>query len=203
MTRTPDFRDLVGDDVPAEERARLERVHELLVTAGPPPELPPALAEPSSREAGGVVARFVPRRRVGAALALAAAIALVAFLGGYVAGYSRHSFTAQFSRPMHGTLVAPNASAVIRIGKRDRAGNWPLELAVRGLKPLPHGGFYEMYLTRGARQFSCGTFKIEGTSTTVRLNAPYTFRPGDGWVVKAESSGKREMAPAVLTTQAS
>ena len=31
----PDFRELVGDDLPAEERARLQRVHDQLVAAGP------------------------------------------------------------------------------------------------------------------------------------------------------------------------
>ena len=45
MTDRPDFRELVGD-LPDEERARLERVHDLLIAAGPPPELPPALVEP-------------------------------------------------------------------------------------------------------------------------------------------------------------
>ena len=84
MTVPPEFRDLVGDDLPAEERARLERVHDLLVEAGPPPELPPSLAEaPDSRRGDPT---WLPRRRVGAALSLAAAIALVAFLGGYVVG---------------------------------------------------------------------------------------------------------------------
>ena len=197
MTRRPDFDELVGGDVPAEERARLERVHELLIAAGPPPELPPSLARPAEPE--DRIARLVPRRRLGAALALAAAIALVAFLGGYLAGYSRHGFTTQYSRSMHGTAAAPNASALIRIGNRDSAGNWPLQLEVRGLRPLPHGGYYEMFLTRGGHEYTCGAFTIRGESTTVRLNAPYRFRAGDGWVVRAEPS-RNQMPRAVLTT---
>ena len=43
MTRYPDFDDLIGGDVPAEERERLRRAHELLVEAGPPPELSPEM----------------------------------------------------------------------------------------------------------------------------------------------------------------
>ena len=43
MTRRPDFDDLVGQDVPPEERARLHRTHELLLEAGPPPELSPEM----------------------------------------------------------------------------------------------------------------------------------------------------------------
>ena len=41
MSREPDFDALVGADVPGEERDRLRRAHELLVAAGPPPELAP------------------------------------------------------------------------------------------------------------------------------------------------------------------
>ena len=43
MTRPPDFDELVGKEVPEHERERLKRTHELLVQAGPPPELSPAL----------------------------------------------------------------------------------------------------------------------------------------------------------------
>ena len=43
--RPPDFQDLVGDDLSPDERERLERVHDMLISAGPPPELPPELEE--------------------------------------------------------------------------------------------------------------------------------------------------------------
>src|SRR5262249_32393641 len=66
--RTPDFAALAGRDIDPGERARLERVHDLLVAAGPPPE--PAAA---------VVVPLRPRRRRGALLALAAALAVAAF----------------------------------------------------------------------------------------------------------------------------
>src|SRR4029453_19469812 len=41
VSDAPDFRDLVGEDLPAEEAQRLERVHEMLVAPAPPPEAPP------------------------------------------------------------------------------------------------------------------------------------------------------------------
>src|SRR2546430_14114390 len=84
MPDPPDFRDLVGAGLTPEERERLERVHDLLVEAGPPPELPPALIDPSRQLDAPVVQ--LPRRRIGAVIALAAALALAAFLGGYLAG---------------------------------------------------------------------------------------------------------------------
>ena len=106
---TPDFRELIGDDVPEEERARLERVHELLIEAGPPPELPPAIADLSGEPETVVV---LPRRRAGAMIALAAAIALVAFVGGYAAAHHGNGTFSTFkSLPMHGTAAAQNASA--------------------------------------------------------------------------------------------
>src|SRR5436189_4606471 len=101
MTDTPDFRDLVGDDLTPEERERLKRVHDLLVSAGPPPELPPALIDPSKQLDAPVVQ--LPRRRIGAVIALAAALALAAFLGGFIAGNQRgQSFSVFQSMPLHG-----------------------------------------------------------------------------------------------------
>ncbi len=44
MTPTPDFDELVEGLDDERERARLHRVHDLLLAAGPPPELSPALA---------------------------------------------------------------------------------------------------------------------------------------------------------------
>jgi hypothetical protein len=195
---TPDFRELVGDDLPEEERARLQQVHDLLVAAGPPPELPPAIAEPS-RTPERVV--MLPRRRAGALLALAAAIALIAFLGGFVAG---HLGTAKFSTveslQMHGTGVAQDASATIDVGDLDQSGNWPLRVEVRNLPSLPRGAYYEMYLTRNGKPIAnCGTFVASGSTETLRLNAPYHLNRFDGWVVTRHLAGSHRDA-VVLTT---
>jgi hypothetical protein len=200
VSQPPDFRELVGEDVPEEERARLERVHDLLVAAGPPPELPPSLAEPSTEPPGAVVP-FLPRRRIGAAIGLAAAVGLVAFVGGFIAGRTGDQFTEQFSVPMRATPLAQGASGTIQVGKLDESGNWPLKLVVRGLKPLPRGSVYEMYLTRRGRPAAtCGTFAIRRPTATVRLNAPYNLRTYDGWVVTREAAGSTTH-PVVLRTK--
>src|ERR671932_585382 len=83
MTPTPDFDELVGVDVPPEERARLYRAHALLVHAGPPPELSPELeAVPWPEDA---LAPISGRRRREAKtrrpLLLAAALATAAAVG--------------------------------------------------------------------------------------------------------------------------
>jgi hypothetical protein len=199
MSDRPDFRELVGDDLSPEEAARLERVHELLVAAGPPPELPPRLAEPEAAPREDSPVAFLPRRRTGLALGLAAALALVTFVGGYVAGRAKDDFTTRGRVAMHGTALASNASALIRIGEDDGNGNWPLKVSVHGLKPLPKGQYYEMYLTRAGRPVAtCGTFRL-ASGDSVMLNAPYNFSRFDGWVVTLERPGSNTH-PVVLTT---
>jgi len=201
MNREPNFDELAGgEDLSPEEAARLERVHDMLVAAGPPPELPPRLAdpEPAPREDSPVA--FLPRRRTGLALALAATLALVAFVGGFVAGKQRgNQFATRYSVTMHGTAFASNASAVIKVGNDDSNGNWPLKVEVHGLKQLPEGQFYEMYLTRhGKRVATCGTFRLS-SGDSVRLNAPYNLRTFSGWVVTHEGRGLK-VHPVVLRT---
>jgi hypothetical protein len=191
MTDTPDFRDLVGDDLSPGERDRLERVHDLLVAAGPPPELPPRLAEPTAEVEAPVV---LPRRRVGAVLALAAALALAAFLGGYLAGHHNgQKFNVVSAIPMHGVGEAQAASATIDIGALDSDGNWPLKVKVHNLPAPPKNGYYEMFLTRhGKIAATCGTFSVHGANATVLLNAPYNLGQHssfDGWIVTMERPG--------------
>jgi hypothetical protein len=173
-------------------------VHDLLVSAGPPPELPPSLAHPDldPREESAVT--FLPRRRTGLLLGLAAAIALIAFVGGFVAGRAKDTFPTAFDIPMHGTALASNASATIYVGDVDASGNWPLKFVVHGLKPLPKGEYYEMFLTRkGKPVVTCGTFRLSG-GESVRLNAPHLVRDG-GWIVTLQRPGSNRH-PVVLTT---
>ncbi|HSC48738.1 MAG TPA: anti-sigma factor [Gaiellaceae bacterium] len=201
MTREPNFDELVGaEDLTPEEAARLERVHDLLVAAGPPPELPPRLADPTPAPREDSPVAFLPRRRAGLALALAAALALVTFVGGFIAGQHRgKQFATRYTVPMRGTAFASNASAVIKIGSDDSNGNWPLKVVVHGLKQLPKGQFYEMYLTRhGKAVATCGTFRLT-SGDSVQLNAPYNLRNYSGWIVTREGQGMKTH-PVVLRT---
>ena len=198
MSDKPDFRELVGEDLPRDEEEQLRRVHDLLVAAGPPPELPPHLQEPVEPEKPRDNVAYLPRRRTGLLLGLAAAIALFSLVAGYVVGAHR-GFKTDFEVAMHGTAAGAGASATIHVGELDSAGNWPLKVEVKGLKTLPKGAFYEMYLTRnGTPVASCGTFRSVDDQS-VRLNAPYILRNYDGWVVTREGRGAR-IHPVVLRT---
>jgi Anti-sigma-K factor rskA, C-terminal len=201
VNREPDFDDLVGPEVAGAERERLQRTHELLVTAGRPPELSPELA------AGPTLAMTLARRpgpvRRHLALAAAAAVAVgLVFLGGYAAGNGSRSSGVSPVRTLqlHGTAVAPNALASLRLLPAD-AGNWPMTLTVTGLPAPPKGGDYEVYLVRGGKPWaSCGTFVVAdpSTATTVTLNAPYRLRASDGWVVTRHAADSSGHGPTVL-----
>ncbi len=172
--RKPELRELVGDDLTPSERERLGRVHELLLQAGPPPDLPAELAEPPVPPAQVIA---FPRRRTTwlAGVAAVAAVALLGFGAGYLVG-DRGPATDR-TIAMRGDV----ASASLVLFAQDDAGNWPMQLSVEG---LPAGPTYELWLTKdGKLAESCGVFAVGTGSTRVPLNAPYRLREFDGWVV--------------------
>ena len=155
MTEPPRLDDLVGSDIPAEERERLERVHELLIAAGPPAELAPEF------ERGPTLAMTLARssrrrghRRV-ALLAAAIVILLLAFIGGFVVGNSGDGLTGSHTLKLTGTKQAPGALASLVITNADAAGNWPMQLSVTGLPKLPTHGYYEVFVTRNDGPWRC------------------------------------------------
>jgi len=187
----PDFDELVGADLPSEERDRLRRVHDLLVAAGPPPDLAPAQPPPIPREAS--VVRLRPRRRL-ALVALAAAFLVAAFGAGYLLGNGGPA--AEQTIAMTGRAQAVGASASLQVFPRDSAGNWPMKLQVSGLPATTQ--HYELWLTRhGTLAAFCGYFSVKPDgSANVRLNAPYKLSDFDSWVVVQDGSN----TPVLTTT---
>jgi hypothetical protein len=189
MTRGPDFDELTGE-LERAERERLYRVHEMLLTAGPPPELTPQM------EAGPTVAMTLSgrsRRRTQRRTALLAAAIVVlaaAFLGGYITGNDKSASGRLLQ--MHGTAAAPHARAQLRIASADAAGNWPMQIAAVGLPKLPAHGYYEVFLVRHGRiDAPCGSFLVKSTTqhVSVRLNS---------WVVTSQRAGDRTAGTVVL-----
>jgi hypothetical protein len=183
---SPDFDELVGPDLDPAEHDRLQRVHDLLVAAGPPPDFVPVAA--------AEVVQLRPKPRRGALVAIAAALAVALFaLGAAAVRGAGDAFVVSMS----GTGAAPAASASIHVLDLDSAGNWPMEVAVEGLKPTQSGRPYELWLTRaGKREGLCGSFLTNANgSAVVPMNAPYRFNEYDGWVVVEQGSDT-----ALLTT---
>jgi hypothetical protein len=200
-----DFDDLIdSDDLSPDEELRLRRVHELLLQAGPPADLPPALerAPEGDRHAGAEIIDFpLPRRRWAVAAVAALAAVVLAFGGGYVFGHSKaqDAFAASRVVPMHGSK---GALALLRIAKADDVGNWPMQIEVTGLPAqAKRGSYYTLWLTKGHKPAeACGTFRVHGSTTTARFTIPYSLKGVDGWVVTAQTGADTSAGPVVLST---
>lgn len=164
------------------ERDRLAAAHARLLAAGPFPELPPGLATAPEPTTTRVIP--LPRRYRFTAIAAAAALALVVFAAGWLVGGGRAPEAPVQTVALEGVGPARAASAEIDLFAKDVAGNWPMELTVRGLEPLPDEQTYDLWLTAdGELAEPCGSFVVVGAETSVRLNAPYPLKAFDGWVV--------------------
>jgi hypothetical protein len=213
VSRSPDFDELVNGVEEPDERERLRRVHELLVEAGPPPELSPALATAAPRVETETSAEderdfsWLPKRRLGAALVLVGAVLAGTFGLGYLVGGSESeggkTAGIQISRtaPLTG---AGEASGVVNVGRRDADGNWRMILTVRGLAPLSGGDYYTLALAkRGKPVVTCGTFNVaDRTQRTLRMSAAYDLKGFDGWVVTRWDAKTHRDTPVLWTTRA-
>jgi hypothetical protein len=199
----PRFEDIVDEDLSPGERERLERVHDLLLAAGPPAELPPHL------ELGPTLAMTLARKRRSgqrrlALLAAAIAVLAVVFVAGFAVGNSGNGLVGTHSLKLIGTKQASGALASLVIQNVDDAGNWPMKLSVTGLPKLPPHGYDEVYLTRDGKPFApCGVFVVAGKAgaVSVHLNAPYKVRDDDSWVVTKQLPGNDGVGPVVLHPQ--
>ena len=190
MTRR--FDELVGEIDDPRERDRLRRVHELLLSVDPPPDVGPALPAPARAAPG----REIVPRRLRPALLLAAAFAVVAFGAGYVVG-GRDPAPERVIR-MTGVGAERDATASIQVLREDAAENWPMQVLVRGLEPSrDRDDFYELWLTddEGEPVASCGRFLVGDGLTRVTLTVPYGLRRYAGWIVTRAGSDE-----PVLTT---
>jgi hypothetical protein len=202
VNREPTLDELIGADTTGAERQRLQHVHELLLEAGPPPELSPELeAGPNLKMTVGNRRRVVKQR---AMLLLAAAVALsLVFLGGYAVGNNRGSGKSApaVSLKLTGTSAPPTAQASLEVW-HGPAGNWPMTLTAVGLPKLAPHNYYEVYLIRDGRlSGSCGTFRVTNNpkrAVTVTLNSPYTLQKGDSWIVTRPGPGGVEPGKTVL-----
>ena len=196
MTREPDFDELMEGVESADDRDRLRRVHDLLVAAGPPPELSPTLAgapaaPPEDDEEPDTA--WMPPRRLGAVILVGAGLLAAAFGVGYVAGdggSSSEPAAVPAEQPTQVVSLRPSdqnntAGASVRLGRKGADGNWPMTLTVRGLEHLNNGDYYILALMRnGEPVVTCGTFNVSSSgTTTVEMVAAYDLKRFDGWAI--------------------
>lgn len=202
MNRVPNFDELVDAETTGAERERLQRAHELLLRAGPPPELPPELEAGPSLQV--TFARKRKRAKGRAMMLLAAAlVGVLVFIGGYAIGNGKGGGGGGLpvtTLNLKGTSAAPNAVASLEVW-HPKDGNWPMTLSVVGLEMLPPRRYYEVYVVRGGKILgSCGMFRVEQTRNpvVVTLNAPYPLQKGDTWVVTRQGAVGVEPGQTVL-----
>ena len=176
------FDELVGEVDDPRERERLRRVHDLLLSVDAPPERSPTpgdAAPPSP-------ASLLPRRRGRALILLAAALAAASFGAGWLTGSRGGDAEPEAVIAMSGS----GATGSIELLPQDAAGNWPMNVLVRGLEPSrDRSDYYELWLTKDGRLVDpCGRFTVHPGATTVGLSVPYGLRNYDGWVVTRAGS---------------
>jgi hypothetical protein len=193
MSERPDFNELVGAEVSAEERAEFERVDSLLRAAGPPPaEIPSSLTRRVEKIGSRPVWTW---RRAGVAVALAVSLAALFFGIGRWTGGDEVAYRA--SIPMQATSANTRAEGLIKVGEKDANGNWKIRLEVKGLPPLSGERYYVLWLAKdGKYAATCGGFNVSG-DTVVDMTASYRLSDYDAWVV----SEARENAPWLLTAR--
>ena len=162
-------------------------MHDLLVEAGPPPELTAPLRSPPRDEAlngavtavvvsaapevepapeaepGGVLVPLRRRRLSPVALVAAAAIAAACFGGGYLLANRSNGDSFTTVRVV-GLQGEQNSLASLRVGAPDANGNWPMDLTVDGLpKQTSRRAYYVLLLVdkEGKPSVVCGTFRVE------------------------------------------
>ena len=189
-----DFRDLVGDDLSQEERAKLERVDRLLRTVPAPPSDVPGSLDRAVNRIGTERGQWTPWRLV-AAVTLAVTLAALFFgVGHWTTGGEPHY---RASIQMTPAASNPRASALIKLGDRDANGNWKLKLQVDGLPELSGDGYYVLWLAKdGKYAATCGTFKARG-DTTIDMTVSYRLSEYDAWVI----SEARDDAPWLLSAR--
>jgi hypothetical protein len=179
-----DWFDELAEGMEPAERDRLRTVHDLLVEAGPPAELPPALASMPELEAARTIPFPRRRRRVAAVLVLAAALAAAVFGGGYLLG-DRDTGSGTLEPVRAVTMKGTGAVASLRVNAPDEGGNWPVEFEVQGL-PNSKGkySYYEIFvLRRGKPGYPCAGFRVSGQTAEVSFSVPYEVKDTTRWVV--------------------
>jgi len=180
------------------ERARLERVHELLQEAGPPAALPSELERPPAQV---IPFRRVARRRGALALLAAAILVAAAFAGGYLAG---HSGRGGMQVVRAASLQSPGgrAFASLEIGSRYESGNWPIVMKVRGLPAQKNKRAYYLLLLwhNGKPAGVCGAFRVDGGVTKLHFDVPYDIKGSTRWVITEVEPGVRYPGNVIMKT---
>jgi hypothetical protein len=183
------------------ERERLQRMHELLLEAGPPATLPTGRENAPDQVAEVISLGRAQRRRRGLVALLAAAVLVAAaFAGGYFAGHGGGMHAVR-QVSLQGT--GGRSFASLAIGEKYSSGNWPIEMSIKGLPQQPNERAYYLLLLwrHGKPAGVCGAFRVSsGGSTKVHFDVPYKIDKSTRWVVTAIRPGQRYPGTVMMKT---
>jgi Anti-sigma-K factor rskA len=171
-----------------EEEAELNVVHRGLTNATTPPP---------SQLKGRTMERLRRRRwRISGAIAAAAVLLVVLFLGSVYPAFLRPQDAVAAAATLSPTRQAPGASGEVRL--EGTGANMHIRLEVSGLYSLRSDEYYEMWFLKGDRRISCGGFTVDSEGrATVTMNAPKAAYAGYPYVVitREESTGNPLPSP--------
>jgi hypothetical protein len=181
-------RHLAGCRMCREEEAELHVVHRGLTNATTPP--------PSELK-GRTMERLRRRRwRISGAIAAAAVLLVVLFLGSVYPALLRPQDAVAAAATLSPTRQAPGASGEVRL--EGTGANMRIRLQVSGLYPLRSDDYYEMWFLKGDRRISCGGFTVDSEGrATVTMNAPKAAYAGyqDVVITREKSTGNPLPSP--------
>jgi hypothetical protein len=128
-------------------------------------------------------------------------LGIAVFFIGYATGRHDDTFGTNWYSPLRGTIVAPHTFGSVQGGSIDPAGNTPLLVTVRGLRILPAGEHYVLYvLDARHKPLRCGAFAVGEGTTQIRLNFPGLPKEPHGWKIAREKRGTASIGETVAQT---
>jgi len=163
---------------------------------------PQSTRKPTSGDAASPLkrsARSEWRREV--ALLGLVLLGIVIFFLGYATGRHDSTFRTSWYSPLRGTSAASESVGDVQGGPNTPGDNTPLLVTVRGLRILPSGEHYVLYvLSRRLGLLRCGAFAVGEGTTQVKLSYPGLQLEPRGWRIARERVGATGIGKIVART---
>jgi hypothetical protein len=128
-------------------------------------------------------------------------LGIAVFFTGYATGRHDSTFRTSWFSPLRGTSAAPEAVGSVQGGPNTPGENTPLMVTVRGLRILPSGEHYVLYvLSHDHGLLPCGTFAVGNGTTQVKLSYPGLRLEPRGWRIARERFGATDPGKIVART---
>ena len=126
-------------------------------------------------------------------------LGVATFFAGYGVGMRDDTFHTDWYSPLRGTSAAPLAVGNVQGSSIDRSGNTPLLVTVRGLRILPAGEAYALFVIRSGRSPErCGLFSVGTGTTQIHLSCPNLPAGPSEWLVTTDPKQAGQLGKILL-----